>query len=69
MPERGKSAKRIDGLIRQLGDPAYAVRERALADLVACGLSAVGPLRQAQRDPDVEIAWMMTRRIRTDPFS
>jgi hypothetical protein len=48
--------KRIESLIRQLGDPAYAVRERAMADLVACGLPAIGPLRQAQNDPDVEVA-------------
>src|SRR2546423_13134765 len=48
--------QKIDGLIRQLGDPAYAVRERATAELVACGLSAIGPLRQAQADGDVEVA-------------
>jgi HEAT repeat protein len=48
--------QRIETLIRQLGDPAYAVRERATADLVACGLPAVGPLRQAQADADVEVA-------------
>src|SRR5262245_50521623 len=44
--------QRIEGLIRQLGDPAYAVRERATAELVACGLPAIGPLRQAQDSPD-----------------
>jgi hypothetical protein len=48
--------QRIEGLIRQLGDPAYATRERAAAELVAAGLPAVGPLRQAQSDPDIEIA-------------
>jgi hypothetical protein len=48
--------QRIETLIRQLGDPAYAVRERAGAELVACGLPAVGPLRQAQTDLDVEVA-------------
>jgi hypothetical protein len=48
--------QRIDGLIRQLGDPAFAVRERAMTDLVACGMPAIGPLRQAKDDPDVEIA-------------
>jgi hypothetical protein len=39
-----------------LGDPAYAVRERAASDLVACGLPAIGPLRQAKNDADVEVA-------------
>jgi HEAT repeat protein len=48
--------QRIDGLIRRLGDPSYAVRERATADLIASGLPAIGPLRKAQSDPDVEIA-------------
>ncbi len=48
--------RRIETLIRQLGDPAFAVRERASAELVACGLPAIGPLRQAQADADVEVA-------------
>ncbi len=48
--------QRIEALIRQLGDPQYAVRERASAELVACGLPAIGPLRAAQTDPDVEVA-------------
>jgi hypothetical protein len=47
--------QRIEALIRQLGDSAYAVRERAMTELVACGLPAVGPLRQAEANPDVEI--------------
>jgi hypothetical protein len=48
--------QRIETLIQQLGDPVYTVRERASADLVACGLPAIGPLRQAQADGDVEVA-------------
>jgi hypothetical protein len=48
--------QRIERLIRQLGDPAYAVRERASAELIACGLPAVSLLRQAAADPDVEVA-------------
>ena len=48
--------QRIEGLIRQLGDPSYALRERATTELVACGLPAIGPLRQAQDNPDVEVA-------------
>lgn len=47
---------RIDGLIRQLGDSAYAVRDRATAELSTCGLAAVSQLRQASADADVEIA-------------
>ena len=48
--------QRIETLIRQLGDPAYAVRERASADVIAVGLPAIGPLRDAAANPDVEIA-------------
>jgi hypothetical protein len=48
--------QKIEALIRQLGDPAYAVRERAMNELVGCGMPAVGPLRQAEADPDIEIA-------------
>ena len=47
--------QRIEALIRQLGDPAYAVRERASAELSASGLPAIGPLRQALNDADVEV--------------
>src|SRR4051812_17980648 len=47
---------RINALIRQLGDPSYAVRERAMADLVGSGLPAVTMLRQAASDQDVEVA-------------
>src|SRR5262245_28220261 len=48
--------QRIEALIRQLGDPAYAIRERATTDLIGAGLPAVSMLRQASGDPDVEIA-------------
>jgi hypothetical protein len=48
--------QRIEALIGQLGDPAYAVRERATAELIGCGLPAIGPLRKAQSDGDFEIA-------------
>lgn len=47
--------ERISGLIRQLGDDAYVVRERAAAALVEIGLPAVQPLRQATAGADVEI--------------
>src|SRR5437870_12076298 len=36
-------------LIRQLGDPAYAVRVKASARLVEIGAKARGPLRRAPR--------------------
>ncbi|MFO0808091.1 MAG: hypothetical protein U0746_05670 [Gemmataceae bacterium] len=48
--------QRIASLIRQLGHDAYAIRERASGELVDAGLPAVGALRQATTDPDVEIA-------------
>jgi HEAT repeat protein len=48
--------QRILELIRQLGNDAYAVRERAANDLIEVGLPAVGLLRQGKNDPDIEIA-------------
>lgn len=48
--------QRIVQLIRQLGNESYAARERAGAELIEVGLPAVGLLRQATNDSDVEIA-------------
>jgi len=48
--------QRILALVRQLGNDAYAVRERAGNELIEVGLPAVGLLRQGQNDPDIEIA-------------
>src|SRR5206468_4091377 len=48
--------RRIQAIVRQLGDDSYAVRERATGELIAAGLPAVAPLRLATKDPDVEIA-------------
>src|SRR5262245_36164454 len=49
--------QRIESLIERLGDPVYAVRERATAELIACGLPAVTLLRRAAAtQEDVEVA-------------
>jgi HEAT repeat protein len=48
--------KHLETLVRQLGDEAFAVRERASKELVKHGAAAVPPLRRAQRAPDVEVA-------------
>src|SRR3954468_18786583 len=47
-PER----QRIVGLIRQLGNDAYALRERAVGELIEVGLPAIGLLRQGLNDAD-----------------
>lgn len=47
---------KLQALIRKLGDPVYSVRDAATKDLIAAGLPALGLLRQATSDPDVEIA-------------
>jgi HEAT repeat protein len=46
---------KIQTLIRQLGDEAFAVREKASAGLAAFGLKAVPLLQQALKSPDVEV--------------
>src|SRR5262245_38315914 len=53
----GDDRQRIESLIERLGDPVYAVRERATAELIACGLPAVTLLRRAAAtQEDVEVA-------------
>ena len=47
--------ERIGGLIRQLGDDSYKVREKASADLAKLGAAAVPYLRRALNDGDEEI--------------
>ena len=47
--------ERIEGLIRQLGDDAFKVREKASADLAALGPAAAPYLRRALSDPDEEV--------------
>jgi hypothetical protein len=48
--------KRLRALVRQLGDEQFAVREKASKELIRRGLPTVPLLREAQRDPDAEIA-------------
>jgi hypothetical protein len=48
--------QRILQLIRELGSEVYAVRDRAVGDLIEIGLPAVGLLRAGLSDSDVEIA-------------
>jgi HEAT repeat protein len=47
--------EKIVALIRQLGDNAFRVREKASAELVALGVVAVPFLQQAINDPDIEV--------------
>jgi HEAT repeats/PQQ-like domain len=45
----------IQKMVRQLGDDAFAVRRKAMTDLVEVGSRATALLRQATNDPDLEI--------------
>lgn len=47
---------KIRAWITGLGDDSYAVRDRASNELVALGVAARPLLREATRDPDVEVA-------------
>jgi HEAT repeat protein len=47
---------RINGLVRQLGDRSYKVRQKATASLVACGGAAVAALRGVANDADLEVS-------------
>ncbi len=47
---------KIDELVKQLGHDSFTERERASAAIIQWGLPAVGVLRQAMSNSDVEIA-------------
>jgi hypothetical protein len=48
--------EKIQGLIRQLGDDSFEVREKATAALIDAGSPALPALRVAARDADLEIS-------------
>jgi len=56
VPPIDASPERIAELIEQLGDPKYAVRERAQADLQRIGPPALDALTKALENSDPEIA-------------
>lgn len=66
-----ESARRkIKDLIGQLGDAAFAKRERASAELAQWGMRAASLLREARRSSDPEIARRAEnclKRLRNDP--
>src|SRR5262245_35658674 len=47
---------RLADSVRRLGDNVFAVREKASAELTAAGRLALPFLRQAVKDPDLEIS-------------
>lgn len=57
--------ERVRGLIVQLGDDDFAVRESASAELLTGGAVAVSLLRLAVRDPDPEIAHRAEECLKT----
>jgi HEAT repeats/PQQ-like domain len=61
MPE---ARKRIEMLLRQLGDNSFKVRSKASAELVAEGVIAIPFLRQAMRDKDLEVVYRAEECIR-----
>jgi hypothetical protein len=64
--------KRLETLVRQLGDDDFKTRQKASRELVRRGAAAVSLLRAAQRDPDAEVARRASRcleEIATGPGS
>ncbi len=53
---------RLNALVRQLGDSAPEVRERAVSDLVRIGPAAIARLREVVKDPDAVQAAGAARR-------
>jgi tetratricopeptide (TPR) repeat protein len=61
--------ERIAGLVQQLGDPTYAVRERAQQELIKLGYEAFDALVDAENSDDPEIAMQsgyLVRLVRID---
>ena len=56
--------KRIEILLRQLGDNSFKVRSKASAELVGEGVIAIPFLRQAMRDKDLEVVYRAEECIR-----
>jgi hypothetical protein len=56
--------QQVEALIRQLGAPAFRLREQATASLIARGPAIAELLRQAQADPDLEISRRAERCLR-----
>src|SRR5262245_30937403 len=48
--------QKILALIRKTGDESFPVRQRASTEIESFGYTAIGLLKQAQRDPNPEIA-------------
>jgi HEAT repeat protein len=50
-----KEREKIDGLVKQLGDDSFKVREKASEDLLALGTITLPQLRRALNNPDEEV--------------
>jgi HEAT repeat protein len=59
-----KLEKQIAGLIIQLGDAKFEVREKAQKALIEIGKPALPRLREVAKGPDVEVAYRAGRIIR-----
>jgi hypothetical protein len=52
---------KVKGLVKQLGDDDFEVREKATAELIRLGAVALPELRKAAKDADAEVATRATR--------
>ena len=50
------SRRRLEDLVKKLGDPAFQTREEAERELMAFGSAALPLVKGALEDPDLEIA-------------
>jgi len=57
IPGRKPDNKRVNDLIRQLGDDSYDVREQADLELKKIGVTVLPALEKARNSSDPEIAW------------
>lgn len=57
--------KKIENLIRDLGNPSFQVRQKAKQDLIAQGVTAIPGLKQAMRDQDPEVSGLAKECLQT----
>jgi hypothetical protein len=61
---RNLTPEKLKALVAQLGAEDFAAREKASAALIALGTAVVPRLRQAQEDPDAEVAGRATHCLK-----
>lgn len=69
VPPKGKDLEHLRGLLAQLDDDSYAIREAASKDVLAVGFTAEGELRQTMQETNSAEVRIRCRRLRQELLS